>query len=398
MTIYYNLSFWFFCDIPNDTVESSQGFQNGWLYFFSDITALRILQDQRAWGSLRGDLFTTVTVDMLRSWGVASILSAYQGVHLICVPLGFVIFVNDQTFTNYRYISLLSKKHLSKSRATLGLECGCSLPVHPTNPQVDPSFFLFFKASNFQECRTSQRYHTGKHTPNPGFSHRNEHDMTLTPTWPTWPFSVLFLEVTENGKKKVPVKNSPVGVLWGGLSNCWELKHVVKHKLLRKDRHFIFSCLVWCNFAVKKDTTRPPEGLLNMAPMFEAVPGLSHEQLRILQNKHRCIREWWLELSILKILGVCLCFPTLFGPSKKLHTQVPSVLRRGSRVLDMIWLNRTPVFEYIVSCRRCPFRAVWCTGVQDKFCSLMRMTVSRSLTNEFGCRPSRFDNGWGIWI
>ena len=65
-----------------------------------------------------------------------------QGVQLICVPLGFV---NDQTFTNYRsvyiYISLLSKKNPSKSRAILGLECGCSLLMHPTHPKLIHFFF-----------------------------------------------------------------------------------------------------------------------------------------------------------------------------------------------------------------------------------------------------------------
>lgn len=77
-----------------------------------------------------------------------------QGVQLICVPLGFVIFVNDQTFTNYRYIyigTVIPKKIRRNHGPFLGWSVHLLAAVHPTNPQVDPSSFFFLKkASNFR--------------------------------------------------------------------------------------------------------------------------------------------------------------------------------------------------------------------------------------------------------
>lgn len=78
--------------------------------------------------------------------------------------------------------------------------------------------------------------------------------MTLTPLDQLDDFQFCFLEVTENGKKKVHVKNSPVEVFFFGGDFLTVEKHgfvccnmlaVVKHRLLRGDRHFIiFFCLV----------------------------------------------------------------------------------------------------------------------------------------------------------
>lgn len=75
-----------------------------------------------------------------------------QGVQLICVPLGFVIFVNDQTLTKLSvYIAVIQKKSGGNHRPFLECQCGCSLPCIGQIPELIHHLFFFEKGIKFSK-------------------------------------------------------------------------------------------------------------------------------------------------------------------------------------------------------------------------------------------------------
>ena len=203
-----------------------------------------------------------------------------QGVttDLCCVPLGFVIFVNDQTLTNYPKLSeLLSQKNPVESRAILGLECAsCGrnrsmyvmwslrvskvpenflsewLLMHPNILKLIHLLFFFEKGIKFSRV---------PHLPK--ISHTHTHwkthlvkvpviEMNMTWLWPQLTNLTIFSSVfggDREWQEEGPCEKQSCGsfLFWVDFLSvekhgfvCCNMLGVVKHRLLRGDRHFIF--------------------------------------------------------------------------------------------------------------------------------------------------------------